>query len=182
MFSAMDFSDLFNQRFYQNLLPIPASNNLNLGEMTPHFSLPDITNKCHVRLSDYWDKQPILLAFTRIFTAKQYCPLCLPHIKAIHHNYERFVDRGVEVLLIASTDKQQSRYVVNSLGLNMPFLSDAQCDSFKAYGVGQALGAPLPGQFLLDREGKLRFKHIFSFLSPHADVLTLLDAVDRLYS
>ncbi len=99
MFSSIDFSDLFNQRFYQNFLPIPASNNLNLGEMTPHFSLPDITNKCNVKLSDYWDKQPVLLALTRIFTAKQYCPLCLPHIKALNQNYERFLDRGLLVLI-----------------------------------------------------------------------------------
>ena len=180
MLTSLDFSDLFSQRFYQNLLPIPPSNRLELGEMTPDFRLPDITNKFNVKLSEYWDKQPVVLAFTRIFTAKQYCPLCLPHIKALNHNYERFLDRGVEVLMITSTDKQQSRHVVNNLGLNLPFLSDSDCSTFKAYGVGQALGAPLPGQFILDRSGKLRFKHIFSFLSPHADVETLLDIVERL--
>jgi peroxiredoxin len=180
MLTSMDFSDLFNQRFYQNFFPIPPKNSLELGEMTPDFRLPDITNKFNVKLSDYWDKQPVVLAFTRIFTAKQYCPLCLPHIKALNHNYDRFLDRGVEVLMITSTDKQQSRHVVNRLGLNIPFLSDSDCSTFKAYSVGQALGAPLPGQFILDRSGKLRFKHIFSFLSPHADVESLLDIVEQL--
>jgi peroxiredoxin len=62
----------------------------------------------------------------------------------------------------------------------MPLLSDPSCGSFQAYETGQALGAPLPAQFLLDRQGKLQFKHLFSFLSSNAEVETLLDAIDKL--
>jgi peroxiredoxin len=62
----------------------------------------------------------------------------------------------------------------------MPLLSDPSCRSFQDYEVGQALGAPLPAQFLLDRFRQLRFKHLFSFLSSNAKVETLLDAIDQL--
>lgn len=180
MLTSNDFSGLVNERFFRNFLPIPATNTLNLGETTPDFDLPDITNNGQVRLSNYREKQPVLLAFTRIFTEKQYCPFCFPHIKAMNENYDRFLEKGVEVLMITSTDTQQSQKVVQDLNLKMPLLSDPSCRSFQSYEVGQALGAPLPAQFLLDRQGKLRFKHLFSFLSSNAQVETLLNAIEQL--
>lgn len=180
MLTSTDFSGLLNQRFFRNFFPVPATNTLKLETTTPDFELPDITNNRRIKLSSYRRKQPILLAFTRIFTEKQYCPFCYPHIKAMNENYERFLEKGVEVLMITSTDTRQSQKVVQDLGLKMPLLSDPSCRTFQAYKVGQALGAPLPAQFLLDPQGKLRFKHLFSFLSPNAEVDTLLTAIERL--
>ena len=180
MLTSTDFSGLLNERFFRNFFPVPATNTLKLGETTPDFELPDITNNRQVRLSSYRAKRIVLLAFTRIFTEKQYCPLCYPHIKAMNENYERFTEKGVEVLMITSTDTQQSQKVVTDLSLKMPLLNDPSCRIFQSYKVGQALGAPLPAQFLLDKQGKLRFKHLFSFLSPNAKVETLLDAIERL--
>lgn len=179
MLTSTDFSGLINERFFRNFLPIPASNNLLLGKITPAFELPDVTHKRPIGLSDFRGKKPLVLAFTRIFTEKQYCPLCYPHIKAMNENYEQFVKEGCEVLMITSIDKEQSEKVIKDLGLKMPLLSDSSCKVFRAYELGQALGAPLPGQFVLDREGKLRFKHLFSFLSPNASVEKLLQALNN---
>lgn len=180
MLTSSDFSGLINQRFWRNFLPVPATNTLKLGEITPDWKLPDITNNRQVSLSYYRERQPIILAFTRIFTEKQYCPFCFPHIKALNENYDRFQEKGVEVLMITSTDAKQSQQVVKDLSLKMPLLSNPECNIFQAYQVGQALGAPLPAQFLLDWQGKVRFKHLFSFLSPNAEVETLLNAIDKL--
>lgn len=177
MLTSTDFSGLINERFFRNFLPIPAYNELRLGAVTKDFELLDITNSQPVKLSSFRGKQPVILDFTRIFTEKQYCPLCYPHIKAMNENYEQFSIRGIEVLMITSTDKQQSEKVVKDLGLKMPFLSDPSCWVFRAYQVGQALGAPLPAQFVLDKEGKLVYKHLFSFLSPNASVEQLLAAI-----
>lgn len=174
MLTSSDFSGLLNERFFRNFFPIPATNNLTLGETTPDLTLPDITNGRLVKLSDFKGKQSVILTFTRIFTEKQYCPLCFPHIKVLNKNYEHFTSRSVEVLMITSTDERQSQKVVTDLGLKMPLLSDPSCDVFRAYNVGQALGAPLPAQFLLNHQGKLRYKHLFSFLSNNASVEALL--------
>ncbi|MGH7999481.1 MAG: peroxiredoxin family protein [Brasilonema sp.] len=166
---------LFNQRFFRNFLPIPASNTLELGYLAPDFQLPDITHSTFVKLSDYRGKQPVLIALTRIFTEKNYCPFCYPHIKSLNENYEQFQNRGIEVLMITSTDERQSQIVVRDLSLKMPLLSDPSCRVFSNYKVGQALGAPLPAQFVLDKEGKLRYKHLFSFLDHNASVEKLLE-------
>ena len=175
-----DFSGLLNQRFARNFFPIPATNALELGAIVPPFGLPDITNDRQVKLTNYLDKCPVVLAFTRIFTEKQYCPLCFPHIKALQENYDEFVGRGAALLMITSTDATQSKKVVQDLGLKMPLLSDPGCRVFRSYQVGQALGAPLPAQFIVDRHGQLRFKHLFSFLEPNASVEQLLAIVDDL--
>ncbi|NJR73759.1 MAG: redoxin domain-containing protein [Scytonema sp. CRU_2_7] len=166
---------LFNERFFRNFLPIPASNTLELGYIGPDFQLPDITHGTLVKLSDYRGKQPVLIALTRIFTEKNYCPFCYPHMKSLNENYELFQNRGIEVLMITSTDERQSQIVVRDLSLKMPLLSDPTCRVFRTYKVGQALGAPLPAQFVLDKEGKLRYKHLFSFLDHNASVEKLLE-------
>jgi peroxiredoxin len=83
-------------------------------------------------------------------------------------------------LLIASTHRRQSQAVVEDLQLNMPLLSDENGRSFRAYYTGQALGAPLPAQFVLDVQGRLRYAHLFSFLHHNAPPETLLAAVETL--
>jgi peroxiredoxin len=175
MLTSTDFTGLFNERFFRNLLPKPALDEFRLGVGTPDFKLTDVTNNRTVKLSDYRGKQPVLLAFTRIFTEKQYCPFCYPHIKALNENYEEFVNRGIEVLMITSTDKHQSEIVVKDLGLKMPLLINPSCHVFRTYQTGQALGAPLPAQFVLDKDGKLLYRHLFSFLDHNANVERLLE-------
>lgn len=174
-----DFSGLLNRRFFANFLPIPATDELNFGQRVSDFELYDITHDRQVRLSSYWGQSSVVLAFTRIFTEKQYCPLCFPHIKALNETYEQFQQHGSEVLMITSTDTVQSRKVVADLGLKMPLLSDPSCKVFRTYQVGQALGAPLPAQFVLNSQGRLQFKHYFSFLENNASPTTLLTAVER---
>ncbi len=180
MLTSTDFSGLFNQRFLKNFFPIPATYHLQTGKKTPDFELPDVTTSQSVRLSNYQGDCPVLLAFTRIFTEKQYCPLCYPHIKGLNENYEQFVERGVEVLMITSTDTRQSQAVVRDLGLKMSLLNDPTCNTFRRYELGQALGAPLPAQFILDSQGILRYQHLFSFLDPNASVEKLLEEFDQL--
>ena len=178
MLTSTDFSGLLNERFFRNLLPIPAEDALSLGKNTPNFTLPDITNGRLVKLSDYLGK-PVLLAFTRIFTEKQYCPFCYPHIIDLNENYDRFTSRGIEVLMITSTDERQSQIVIKDLGLKLPLLSDPSCSTFRNYKVGQALGAPLPAQFVLDAQGKLQYRHLFSFFSHNASIETLLAQFEK---
>ena len=180
MLTSTDFSGLVNDRFFKNFFPIPATSRLSLGMAVPDFELPDITDGDTVRLSDRLGRRPVILAFTRIFTEKQYCPFCFPHIKELRDRYQEFVDRDADLILITSTDEAQSQIVKQDLNLKMTLLSNSDCRVFRAYETGQALGAPLPAQFLLDRQGRLRYKHLFSFFDHNASVDTLLQAVGEL--
>jgi peroxiredoxin len=81
------FKGLINRRFFDNLLPIPAENELELGSIAPELQIYDVRNQRQVKLSEYRNVQPVVLYFTRIFTEQQYCPFCYPHIKAMNERY-----------------------------------------------------------------------------------------------
>jgi peroxiredoxin len=170
---------LFNARFLQNFLPIPATNRLARSQRVPNFLLPDVANRTTVQLSEWVGKHPVLLDFTRIFTENHYCPLCYPHIVELNQQYDAFAARGIAVLMVASTDTRQSQRVVQDLGLKMPLLSNPSCDVFRLFETGQALGAPLPAQFVIDLEGRLHAKHLFSFLEPNASIAKLQTWCDQ---
>ncbi|XGB41169.1 MAG: peroxiredoxin family protein [Nodosilinea sp. LVE1205-7] len=62
--------------YWRYLLPQPAALGLPLGEIAPDFALWDVTHGRTVRLANWRGKQPVVLAFTRIFAAGVYCPFC----------------------------------------------------------------------------------------------------------
>ncbi|PSN18870.1 alkyl hydroperoxide reductase [filamentous cyanobacterium CCP5] len=180
MLTSTDFSGLINPRFFRNFLPVPPWGGLAFGDRTPDFALRDVTHQRTVRLSNYWGQRPVIVAFARIFTDKQYCPFCFPGLMALNEAYEQFKDQGAELLMVTSTDHDQSQIVVRDLNLKLPLLSDPSCESFRRYYTGQALGAPLPGEFVLDAQGRLRYRHLFSFLEHNASPDTLLEVLSRL--
>lgn len=176
--TSYDFRGLINRRFFNNFLPIPAHCQFQLGQPLPNFTLPGVDGHNHT-LSSYRGK-PVVLAFTRIFTEKQYCPFCYPHILALVAAQAQFVGLGATLLMITSTDAKQSKIVQRDLSLGMPLLMDSSCQIFRQYGTGQALGAPLPAQFVIDADGKLRFQHLFSFAHTNATPERLLWAIRNL--
>ncbi|NEP62631.1 MAG: redoxin domain-containing protein [Symploca sp. SIO2G7] len=175
--TSMDFRGVVSKRFAKNFLPLPAISRFQVSQALPDFELPVIGQRATIKLSDYHNQAIVVLAFTRIFTEKQYCPFCYPHILAMVAAYKKFAELGAEVLMITSTTLAQSQLIQRDLGLPMPLLVDPDCKSFCQYGTGQALGAPLPAQFVINRSGRLTFQHLFSFAHTNASPERLLWAV-----
>ncbi len=173
-------SPLITGRFFRFLLPMPPGDQLKLGQRAPDFSLPGVGQGDPIRLAHYWGDRPVVLAFTRIFTERHYCPLCFPHLVALQEAHALIQQAGAELLLITSLDLAQGQRVKADLGLTMAVLCDPQGQVFRRYGSGQALGAPLPTQVVLDRYGRVRFWHRFSFLVPNATPQRLLYALSTL--
>ena len=173
-------SKLLSERFWRNFLPLPAVNRFKLGDRAPDFTLTDVSTRQPYRLSQHWGERPIVLAFTRIFTERHYCPICFPHLVALNEATEKFQAAGAQLLLVTSTDLNQSQIVGTDLNLQAPLLCDPSCKAFRLYGTGQALGAPLSAQFVLDKYGRIRFWHRFSFLAPNAEPRQLLYALATL--
>jgi peroxiredoxin len=170
---------LFNERFAKNLLPLPGFTVPQVGEAAPDFTLPGVKGDS-VKLSDYFGQKPVLLAFTRIFTEKLFCPFCYPHIQELKDHYQEIQEAGAELLMISSTDSVQSAQVVEDLALPYPFLYDPTCTMFRRYGAGQALGAPLPAQYVLDKAGRIVYRHLFSFVDHNVDTNDVLAILKKL--
>ncbi len=167
-------SPLFSERFWRNFLPLPAHNCFQLGDRAPDFTLTEVTTRQPYRLSQHWGERPVILAFTRIFTERHYCPICYPHLVALNDAAEQFKLAGAQLIWVTSTDLAQSQVIATDLNLRVPLLCDPTCQVFRQYGTGQALGAPLSAQFVLDKYGRIRFWHRFSFLVPNTEPQQLL--------
>lgn len=59
-------------------------------------------------------------------------------------------------------------YVAEVLRAPYPILSSGDWSAFKQYGMGSAMGVPLPGVFIVDRDGIIRW----NWAAPLAVVFT----------
>jgi peroxiredoxin len=100
-------------------------------------------------------------------------------LRDAHH---AFVARDVPLLVVSSTDLEMTSFVAEVLQARFPVLSDPEWSVFYAYGMGSGFGVPLPGTFVLDGEGIIRW----SWVAPFSPVFTpprpdeLLEVVDTL--
>ena len=81
---------------------LPASGNgtLAVGDAAPDFTLPVANAEGDVSLSQYRGESPVVLVFYRSF----FCTFCVRQVNEFNSNYEKFRERGVEVVAISSDD------------------------------------------------------------------------------
>jgi peroxiredoxin len=166
--------------FWRYLLPQPPWLGLSLGQIPPDFALWDVTHQRTVRLANWRGKQPVVLDFVRLRPQDMYSPTDYPHIVAMNQAYAMFRNAGAEVLMMVSTSLRHTEGLAEDLQLTLPLLRDETGQSFCDYYTGQALGSPLPAQFVLDAQGCLRHCHLFSLLHPYASPQQLLTVVEGL--
>jgi peroxiredoxin len=159
---------------WRRWLPVPPHLGLPLGQIPPDFALWDVTYQRTVRLANWRGKQPLVMVFCRLGPELVYSPDRYGYLIALSGAYHRFRNGGVEVLLVVPAVRRQAEALGADLSLELPLLCDETGATFRAYATGQALGGPLPAQFVLDAQGRLRYRHVFSLLHPQADLDRLL--------
>ena len=96
--------------------------------------------------------------------------------------YTLFEERGARLLVVSSTDLEMTSFVAEVLRAPYPVLSDPDWSVFHKYGTGSAMGVPLPGSFVIDAAGLIRWSWVaplsVAFTPPGPEVL--LEAVDSL--
>jgi peroxiredoxin len=86
----------------------------------------------------------------------------------LRDNIAEFTRRNAALLVVSSTDLEMTSYVAEVLRAPYPVLSDPEWSIFHRYGVGSAMGVPLPGVFIIDAEGIIRW----SWVAPLSAVFT----------
>ncbi|MDX2127521.1 MAG: peroxiredoxin family protein [Chloroherpetonaceae bacterium] len=156
--SILDSINPITTQFTNNFIPRVTIDRFALGDFAPNFTLTDASGK-KTRLSDFYGK-PILLVFTRIFTDKIFCPICYPHLQQLQRDFDVFKNRGAELVVLNTTTAEMTRQIALEQQFQFPFLSDPNWEVYNLYGLGAALGAPLPAQFVLDQQGKIMYKYL----------------------
>jgi peroxiredoxin len=98
--------------------------------------------------------------------------------------HDRFEERGARLLVVSSTDLEMTSFVAEVLRAPFPVLSDPEWSVFRRYGLGSAMGVPLPGSFVIDAAGIIRWTWVAPlapvFTPPAPDeLLAVLDALER---
>jgi peroxiredoxin len=99
----------------------------------------------------------------------------------LRETYNEFERRGAHLLAVSSTDLEMTSFVAETLRAPYPVLSDPSWSVFYRYGMGSAMGVPLPGCFVIDAAGIIRWSWaapLSAVFTPPAPA-TLLEALDR---
>ncbi len=114
----------------------------------PDFSLQDMNNVT-VTLSDYKNKQPVLLFFWTTW-----CPYCREQIKALSKLYPELTKDGIEVLALNLRESHQRvERFMKSYAIPYRVLLDKEAEASYSYGV-----VGIPTYFLVNKKGYVVFQ------------------------
>lgn len=100
----------------------------------------------------------------------------------MREQYNEFVKRNAVLLTVSSTDLDMTSFVAEALQAPYPIVSDADWSVFYRYGMGSVMGVPLPGVFVIDATGIIRYRWAAPFAPvftppPAAQICAELDAL-----
>ena len=137
-----------------------------------------------VRLDQYKDKQNLLLVFTRGF-AGELCPFCTTQTSRLIANYDQFIERDTEVLLVYPGSKEQlPQFQAASIrqsgkdSFPFPVLMDEQLAAVNRLGIAAQLA--FPSTFIIDKQGQVRLSYVGADPTDRPSIKALISKLDGL--
>ena len=144
---------------------------LSVGDTAPAFELAG-TGATTYRLSDYGAGGAILAFYPGDFT-----PVCTKQFCSYRDDGDRIEALGIPMLGISPQSVASHERFTEKHGLRIPLLADTDKSVAKAYGVVGPGGMIRRAVFLVDGEGKVRYRHIALLGLTFRDVDDLEEAV-----
>jgi peroxiredoxin len=124
----------------------------------PAFSLTDASGKS-VSLAQFKGK-PVVVIFYRGYG----CIQCMEQLNSFAQKAREFAAQGIDVVAISTDSPEDLKKALEPYqdkgGFPFPLLSDAKLEVFKAYRLLDFDNQPMHGTFLVDAEGRVRFRDI----------------------
>jgi peroxiredoxin len=144
----------------------------------PDFSMKDSEGRL-LRLSDYRGKKNVVLVFNRGFS----CPYCRKHMAELRRNYRKFTGRKTEVIAVGPEDAKSFAEWWHREKMPFPGIPDPKHTIANTYGqqVKPLKFGRMPAMVVVDREGKIRYRHYggdMSDIPSDEEVLSLLDEIN----
>jgi peroxiredoxin len=123
----------------------------------------------------------------------------------LREDYSKFRDKGAEVAVVTQGNPEQTASLCGRYGCEFPCLSNPECKAYRAYGlergsygqvmspmillkatlsalrgnIGRQVGDvfQMPGTFVIDREGVVRFAHYNRDSADNPSTASVLAAV-----
>ena len=124
----------------------------------PAWSLPDGFGKS-VSLSQYKGR-PVVVIFYRGYG----CIQCMEQLNSFAQKSREFAEQGIDLVAISTDSPDDLKNALKPYqekgGFPFPLLSDAKLEVFKAYRLLDFDDQPMHGTFLIDAQGRVRFRDI----------------------
>ncbi|MFC1619044.1 redoxin domain-containing protein [Candidatus Neomarinimicrobiota bacterium] len=129
---------------------------LKVGEKAPRFTGQDVDKKT-LSLEDYLGTKNIFLVFYPL----AFSSVCSVQLPNYNRNLEGFQKRDTEVIAVsADSGLSQSAFCDSLGGIDFPMLSDRKLEIADLYGVALPDGFSTRAEFLIDKEGVLRWMNV----------------------
>jgi thiol-disulfide isomerase/thioredoxin len=144
------------------------------GELSPYtaqpgtavFALPDIKGQQH-SLDDYRG-QVVLVNFWA-----SWCPPCIKEMPVLERLQQDLHEQPFEILAVNVGEKKYKVWkFVKLINFGLPVLLDTHKDTFNAWGL-----SVLPTSFLLDKQGRIRYRVQGDIEWDSEKVVTLIEAL-----
>jgi peroxiredoxin len=147
-----------------------------VGAMAPDFRLKGPDGQ-FVTLSEYRGHNAVILVFFPL----AFSPTCSHQLPAIEREMGHLRAHGAEVLGISVDSHYANREFAQRLRLSFPLLSDFRRKASTAYGVLiEAANFSNRALFLIDLEGRLRYRDVAPTPDEVPSSATLIEALEKL--
>ncbi|MCX6319027.1 MAG: peroxiredoxin-like family protein [Bacteroidetes bacterium] len=161
------------------ILSVNAQQGLQVNDMAPDFTAMD-QNGNKINLKEVLEKGPAVVVFYR----GQWCPYCNQQLKKLEDSMSLVSAKGATIIAISpetaeniskTVEKTKATYpILHDEGMNImksydvAFAVDEKTiEKYKGYGIdfiranGAANGAnlPVPALYIINKEGKIIFRH-----------------------
>lgn len=172
-----------------------AEHSLGLGKSVPYLEFLDLSGK-KVALKEYWSKGPVVLLFYR----GQWCPYCRLELKAYQELVSEFKNKKVQLIAVSPDPIPMGKKLKKELNLDFLILSDPDNKSAAMMGLKFKLDQdlkglykkmgidlehshdtlPMPGTYLIDKEGVIRYSFVDPDYRYRADPQEVLAQIRKL--
>ncbi len=146
---------------------------VNVGDLAPDFELKDGDQNI-VKLSSFKGKKVLLAFFPFAFS-----PVCTVELGCFQTDLKQFEGKGVQILGISVDSHWANKAFAQSLNVTYPLLADFNKTASAAYGVLRADGFSERAYFLIDEEGRIKYKHVMPSTGQKLDEKELLKEVSK---
>lgn len=153
----------------------------NVGDEAPDFTLPyataDTVNYDGVTLSDYFGKQPVILAFY----PADFSPGCTTELCNIRDNFAAFNDLNAAVLGISNDGPFAHQAWIKQEGFQFKLLTDNHYKVAKMYSsYNEKYGMHQRTVYVINQDGKITYKNLNYKAGNADDFNALKEAVAKL--
>jgi peroxiredoxin len=170
-----------------------------VGQGAPDLLLDGLDGRPH-RLSEAWERQPVLVIFLRHFG----CSCTWRRLDALANDSERVLGLGAGIVLVSQAEPERSAAFAEHRGIGFQMLCDPHRAAYRAYGLGDGsldqivyremnvaeglemadrfraqgrylVDSPwqLAGEFIVEPGGLVKFAHRYAHCNDFPDPLTI---------